>query len=179
MNCDMMDMQIQSGTCDCYSHSPSSWSSARRLFILTTKCDSIYTNAWKRGHLRCFHYSRKEELAATLSVQTLFQSSVHAPCLRMPRMVQCSRCAEWFHVYCVNPPQSAIDCSKPEVEWHHCNFLLTVLMLTKLYLINLPQSVIDDPEVEFCWLYPNHHNQLLRTRKFFLQFLLMLLLIKG
>ena len=62
-----------------------------------------------------------KERRAGSKVKYMDTIPIYCTC-RMPenaQMVQCSRCAEWFHVDCVNPPQSAIDDSK--VDWY-CNF---------------------------------------------------------
>ena len=129
----MRNMQMQAGTCDCAlfaiaaaSHSPCPWNSARSLLIQAEwNAASLVQMLGKGNTNTIFLYSRKEELQAVRwSIWMPFQST--AP--ENAQMVQCSRCAEWFHVNCVNPPQSAIDDS---IESKLVlQFLLIVLLLT-------------------------------------------------
>ena len=118
----IMNMQVQSGTCDC------------GLFAIATATSLVncvhpgavtFEQSEMRRHLYdCFHSGRLKSRRAVSKIKYTESFSVYCTCrmIELPSrdMVECTNCLEWSHVDCLQVPVPKDAFQDSSVDWF-CN----------------------------------------------------------
>lgn len=119
-----MDVQRQSGSCDCGLYAIA-FGTAVAFADDPTNC--LFDQVMMRSHLYSCLEAGRMKMFPHKKIQPNRKNiiknnddfQVYCRC-RMPEvkgglMIECSNCRRWYHVYCENVPDKVVD--KTEIDW--------------------------------------------------------------
>ena len=116
-----IDVPVQAGTCDCGLFAiafATALATGMHPGEFQFNQQEMRRHLWQcleKGKIKMFPFIRRRRSRKRM-IRCTQEFQVYCTC-RMPEMdecmVECTKCAQWYHVSCVNVPQAVLDSSTP------------------------------------------------------------------